>query len=264
MTFCRELESVEVNFLCVHKKLRSKRLAPVLIKEITRRVNLNGIFQALYTAGTLLPEPITVAQYYHRPLNYPKLCQTQFASLPAGKTMAQMEQRYKINKEGLIPLRPIEIDDIPSTFKLFKSYMNRFKLTPIFDESEFAHWVLPRDQILKTYVTEVDGKVSGFASYYSLPTSVLSSDSTCDKISVAYLFYYAVDDQTTDLTALIEATLDRAQEEGFDVFNCVEIMENGSFLDKLQFAVGDGSLHYYLFNWKAGLFEFSEVAVVML
>ena len=33
---------VEINFLCVHKKLRSKRLAPVLIREITRRVNLKG------------------------------------------------------------------------------------------------------------------------------------------------------------------------------------------------------------------------------
>ena len=29
--------AVEINFLCVHKKLRSKRLAPVLIKEVTRR-----------------------------------------------------------------------------------------------------------------------------------------------------------------------------------------------------------------------------------
>jgi hypothetical protein len=39
------VKMVEINFLCVHKKLRSKRLAPVLIKEITRRVNVNGIFQ---------------------------------------------------------------------------------------------------------------------------------------------------------------------------------------------------------------------------
>ena len=31
---------------------RSKRLAPVLIKEITRRVNLTGRWQAVYTAGT--------------------------------------------------------------------------------------------------------------------------------------------------------------------------------------------------------------------
>ncbi|KAJ8982038.1 hypothetical protein NQ317_001732, partial [Molorchus minor] len=40
---------VEINFLCVHKKLRSKRVAPVLIREITRRVHLNGLFQAVYT-----------------------------------------------------------------------------------------------------------------------------------------------------------------------------------------------------------------------
>src|ERR1700753_500186 len=31
------LHCSEINFLCIHKKLRSKRLAPVLIKEITRR-----------------------------------------------------------------------------------------------------------------------------------------------------------------------------------------------------------------------------------
>ena len=33
------VKMAEVNFLCVHKKLREKRLAPLLIKEITRRVN---------------------------------------------------------------------------------------------------------------------------------------------------------------------------------------------------------------------------------
>ncbi|KAL1464396.1 hypothetical protein WDU94_004047 [Cyamophila willieti] len=49
---------VEINFLCVHKKLRSKRVAPVLIREITRRVNMKGIFQAVYTAGVVLPKPV--------------------------------------------------------------------------------------------------------------------------------------------------------------------------------------------------------------
>lgn len=56
--FFRERKLVEINFLCVHKKLRSKRVAPVLIREITRRVNLEGIFQAVYTAGVVLPKPI--------------------------------------------------------------------------------------------------------------------------------------------------------------------------------------------------------------
>jgi glycylpeptide N-tetradecanoyltransferase len=34
----------EINFLCVHKNLRTKRLAPVLIKEVTRRVNRENIW----------------------------------------------------------------------------------------------------------------------------------------------------------------------------------------------------------------------------
>lgn len=38
-----QMPMVEINFLCVHKKLRSKRLAPVLIKEITRRVNVTNV-----------------------------------------------------------------------------------------------------------------------------------------------------------------------------------------------------------------------------
>lgn len=36
----RLVQCAEINFLCVHKDLRAKRLAPVLIKEITRRVNV--------------------------------------------------------------------------------------------------------------------------------------------------------------------------------------------------------------------------------
>lgn len=69
----KSLKVVEINFLCVHKKLRSKRLAPVLIREITRRVNLTGIFQAVYTAGVVLPKPITTCRYWHRSLNPKKL-----------------------------------------------------------------------------------------------------------------------------------------------------------------------------------------------
>ena len=34
----------EINFLCVNKKLRSKRLTPVLIKEITRRVHIKDMW----------------------------------------------------------------------------------------------------------------------------------------------------------------------------------------------------------------------------
>lgn len=75
----KQLKVVEINFLCVHKKLRSKRLAPVLIREITRRVNLTGIFQAVYTAGVVLPKPVTTCRYWHRSLNPKKLIDVRFS-----------------------------------------------------------------------------------------------------------------------------------------------------------------------------------------
>ena len=63
---------VEINFLCVHKKLRAKRLAPVLIREITRRVNCKGIFQAVYTAGVVLPKPVGTCRYQEQIFTSPE------------------------------------------------------------------------------------------------------------------------------------------------------------------------------------------------
>jgi hypothetical protein len=45
----------------------------VLIKEITRRVNLSNRWQAVYTAGVVLPKPVSKCRYNHRTLNPKKL-----------------------------------------------------------------------------------------------------------------------------------------------------------------------------------------------
>ena len=71
----------EINFLCVHKKLRQNRLAPVLIKEITRRVNIKNMWQAVYTAGIVIPTPVVQTRYYHRSLNPKKLIEVGFSGL---------------------------------------------------------------------------------------------------------------------------------------------------------------------------------------
>lgn len=87
---------VEINFLCVHKKLRSKRLAPVLIKEITRRVHLTNCFQAVYTAGVLLPKPVASCKYYHRSINPKKLVETGFSHLGKNMTIQRLQRLYKL------------------------------------------------------------------------------------------------------------------------------------------------------------------------
>lgn len=45
----------EINFLTIHTKLRGKRLAPVMIKEIQRRFNLEGVWQGMFSVSHINP-----------------------------------------------------------------------------------------------------------------------------------------------------------------------------------------------------------------
>jgi len=75
------VKMAEINFLCVHKKLRSKRMGPTMIKEVTRRVNLQNIWQAYYTSGEIFPHPFATATYFHRTLNPVKNVKVGFSGL---------------------------------------------------------------------------------------------------------------------------------------------------------------------------------------
>lgn len=140
---------VEINFLCVHKKLRSKRVAPVLIREITRRVNLQGIFQAVYTAGVVLPKPVATCRYFitnkkkkrfstcihvfyiyefifiimlrywHRSLNPKKLIEIKFSHLSRNMTMQRTLKLYKLPENTKVPgFRKLVYTDIPQAHKI--------------------------------------------------------------------------------------------------------------------------------------------------
>ena len=41
-----------------------------------------------------------------------------------------------------------------------------------------------------------------------------------------------------------------AASKGYDVFNALDLMENATFLKDLKFGIGDGTLQYYLYNWR--------------
>ena len=89
----------EVNFLCVHKKLRDKRLAPALIREVTRRVNLKNIWQAIYTSGTTLPTPFSTAPYWHRNLNPQKLVDVRFSFKHPEMNQAKFNKMHKLPEQ---------------------------------------------------------------------------------------------------------------------------------------------------------------------
>jgi glycylpeptide N-tetradecanoyltransferase len=195
------LDVVEINFLCIHKKLRSKRLAPVLIKEITRRCHLVGIYQAVYTVGVILPTPVSSCRYFHRPLDWLKLYEVGFSPLPPHSTKTKMIAKNRVNsKTSTNGWRAMRESDVDSVHNLVSRYLRRFDLAQELSKEEVLHWFVDKhmsddERTVWAFVVEGDeGKVTDFVSFYCLESSVIGDMSKKhEKVRAAYLFYYATE-----------------------------------------------------------------------
>ena len=47
------------------------------------------------------------------------------------------------------------------------------------------------------------------------------------------------------------------------MFNALDLMDNGEFLEKLKFGIGDGNLQYYLYNWRCPTMQPKDVGLVL-
>lgn len=170
------VQMVEINFLCVMKKLRDKRLAPILIKEITRRVNLSNIWQAVYTAGVVIPTPVSQARYYHRSLNPIKLVEIGFSRLGPRLNKARAIRLFKVPDKAQLPgIRPMQERDVRAVQRLLMEYLRRFSIYVDFTQEEVAHFFLPREDVVYSYVVQdpETREITDFCSFYSLPSSIL-------------------------------------------------------------------------------------------
>lgn len=209
------IKVTEINFLCIHKKLRSKRLTPVLIKEITRRCYVNGIYQAIYTGGIILPTPVSSCRYYHRALDWLKLYEVGFSPLPHGSTKARQITRNHLPSNTSTPgLRPMETKDVDAVYDLLERYMRRFDLNQAFKREEIDHWLVFREQpgkeqVVWSYVVEdpETHKITDFVSFYNLESTVIDNPKH-QAVRAAYLYYYATETAfTNDQKALKERLL---------------------------------------------------------
>ena len=62
---------------------------------MTRRVNRKNVWQAVYTAGVVLPKPVAECRYYHRSLNPKKLIEVpiKFAVLREGSAIVPVTEK---------------------------------------------------------------------------------------------------------------------------------------------------------------------------
>lgn len=99
-----------------------------------------------------------MSRYQHRALNPQKLLETQFSFLPPGLSVSQYLKRLRLpTKPVLSTLRPLQLEDVPKARKLLNNYLEEISdFAQVFEnDEEFAHWMLPVENVLWTFVQQV-------------------------------------------------------------------------------------------------------------
>ena len=56
----------------------------------------------------------------------------------------------------------------------------------------------------------------------------------------------------------------KAKALDFDVFNALDVMDNKPIFEELKFGIGDGLLHYYLYNWRIKDITPEDLGIVLV
>lgn len=154
-------------------------------------------------------------------------------------------------------------EDVPQVTVLLTEYLKKFALSVHFDEADVKHWIFPLAGVVEAFVVEdpATKKITDFCSFYILPSTVLGH-TVHTEVRAAYCYYNVA--TSIPLVQLMNDALIFAKSCGVDVMNCLDLMENKQFIETLKFGPGDGTLHYYLYNWKCPYMESGKVGLVLL
>jgi glycylpeptide N-tetradecanoyltransferase len=249
------IQTFTIDFLCTHKQLRKKRLAPVLIKEMYKRLST---FQydigAWFVSNTHLPFNSTVktSQILFRPLTLEKLSKTLFSGLSQGQLIT-LQQKYENIQptDDLQYIRFANLEDIPMMMNIYENYCKKYRLCQTMNREEFEHYFLPNNEMIFTYViTNIQGEIKDFISLHAFWTNRGEKN--------AYLYYVSFINE--DLLGLFMRNILFIMKcNGFDMIFTNDIMGvSRVFTELLDFKSLDEICNYYIFNYNTHTIEKNE------
>jgi glycylpeptide N-tetradecanoyltransferase len=246
------LDGAAMNFLCVHKKLRSKRMMPVLIREITRIGQITRIAPGIYTSGKMLHKPIAECTYHQKVLNCKALIDAGFIEPYLACILDTNVPARTV--PGLVAASPSDLQQIHDKLSVFTK---KFKYRPLWSLDETLHYLMPRDGIVGTYVVKRGETVTDMASYY---VQTIKNTKTGVVIKAAHLYMYFVSE--TPLKNLASDIMRLSADSGCHMFNVLDVMDNATIIEHLGLSPGS-DLYHLISNFDGTPICPNEVAVII-
>lgn len=90
--------------------------------------------------------------------------------------MGRYVKMHKVAEDtDIVGIREMQKKDVPVVHKKLNDFLKQFKLHIQFSEEEIAHFLIPRENVIESFVVEdpATKEITDFISFYSLPSSIL-------------------------------------------------------------------------------------------
>ncbi len=175
-----------ISHMCVHRKLRNKRLTPVLVREVTRVGWAHGLASGLSTSARRLHAPLLRARYHQRVLDADALVRSGF--LPKYMAPFVAGQQHLEGGDSGAGARPLRDDDVPWAAGLLSAQAAGSRLALDWSDMDGArHRLLPRGDTVFSYVIGTRDQRS-LVSFYAMPVRVLDTGA---EARMAYLYAWS-------------------------------------------------------------------------
>lgn len=217
------IKCLEIDFLCIHPKLRHKKMTNVLVLKIQKEIS--DIKIAFFTGAEKHLGYICEKQIYHFPINYKKLLNLGFTGKPNN-----LQIKGKINS-GFVE---VEKKNIKEVYDFVQKEIKQNDLYQIYSQEEFEYYFINSN--CQSFVLKDGNKIVGFISYFKLPYMCLKKEKF---INTAYL-QMIIGDYDILAQQLIINLRNNKKISKIDVVNSIFKIKN--------FRLGTGTLYYHLYN----------------
>ena len=255
-----EKEIIQVDFLCVHKKWRSKRMAPVLIWELTRRAIKKGVFQAVYTSMNELSLPISKSNFYLKYLDVKKLVQSEFLKLNNDKEIEELKLKFSTKNVPVLNWKKCEESDILSLKIGFEKNYKDMKIQQIWNDDLLKYWFTNQDKTIHSFVLKNEkNEITDFISFFSTNYRKVNGNNL---VPVAYIFHHF--GETLNIENRLNQISYLAKKTGHNLLVSWAIAgaSRNDYLSN-RFMETPQSLNFFMYNWKMKPFPSSQVAMIL-
>ncbi len=242
----KEVENlVEIDFLCIKKNTRNNKLCPILIQEITRLSNVDGVFEAIFTSENKYYNLLSTVHYYTRTINVKHLVDIKY--IKSNNTLTELENYYSLPKmkgtKELIRINNSSSKYIDKCYDLYNKYVSKFTVHEIFTKEDFINSFINDHVIL--YVLVDNNNVLDFISYYYVNISIIENPDEIMKDG--YLYYYS--NNSNNLYKMFQLLLHKLKDDKIDSFLALNIMETEEeMLNDFKFIKDGKEFNYLLFK----------------